>query len=62
MNSFNTTEHFNLFKALSKLVTLGKISRDEMENLLTKSGLSRIDKNQYKDDSGNILTIGRETF
>lgn len=62
MNSFNTTEHFNLFNALSKLVTLGKIKQDEMENLLAKSGLSKIDKNHYKDDSGNILTMSHETF
>lgn len=57
MDSFNTTEHFNLYKALSKLVKLEKISNDEMEILLAKSGLTKIKDYQYKDDSGAILTM-----
>lgn len=59
MNSLNTTEHFNLLKSLSKLVKSGKISEKEKENLLIKSGLSKIDDKQYKDESGAILTISR---
>ena len=59
MNSFNTTDHFNFYKALSKLVKLGEISEQEKENLLTKSGLLKIDDKQYKDESGAILTMNR---
>ncbi len=62
MNSFNTTEHFNFYNALSKLVKLGEISEQEKEILLAKSGLSKIDDNQYKDESGAILTMSHETF
>ena len=40
MDSFNSTEHFELHRALSKLVKLEKISTDEMEILLSKSGLT----------------------
>jgi hypothetical protein len=57
MDSFNSTEHFELHNALSKLVKLEKISIDEMETLLSKSGLYKIKDNQYKDDSGAILSM-----
>jgi hypothetical protein len=57
MDSFNSTEHFELHRALSKLVKLEKISTDEMEILLSKSGLTKIKDNKYKDDSGSILSM-----
>jgi hypothetical protein len=57
MDSFNSTEHFELHKALSKLVKLEKISIDEMETLLAKSGLIKIKDKTYKDVSGSILLM-----
>ena len=55
--SFNTQDHFDLFRALNKLVQLGEISKDEMENLLTKSGLIKIGDSTYKDESDAILKM-----
>lgn len=55
--SFNTQDHFDLFRALTKLVQLGQISTNEMEDLLTKSGLTKIGDSTYKDESGAILEM-----
>jgi hypothetical protein len=55
--SFNTQDHFDLFRALKKLVLLGQISTDEMESLLTKSGLTKIGDSTYRDESGAILEM-----
>ena len=55
--SFNTQDHFDLFRVLSKLVSLGNISTDEMETLLTKSGLTKIGDSTYRDESGAILEM-----
>jgi len=57
MDYFSSNEHFELHALLSKLVGLEKISVDEMESLLIKSGLTKIDENTYKDDSGSILSF-----
>jgi len=54
---FNSTEHFELHRSLNKLVKLGKLSTEEMEFLLAKSGLTKIKDNTYRDDSGAILTM-----
>jgi hypothetical protein len=54
---FNSTEHFELHRSLNKLVKLGKLSTEEMEFLLAKSGLTKIEDNTYRDDSGAILTM-----
>lgn len=62
MKAFNTTEHYRFFIALSKLVMLGQITEQEKEVLLAKSGLSKMEDNNYKDESGAILRLVFETF
>lgn len=57
MNDFNSTDHFRFYNALGKLVSLGKISTEEMESLLAKSGLTKIGTYTYKDGSGAILKM-----
>ena len=52
-----TTDHFDLHNVLNKMVLMGKISQEEMDNLLTKSGLTKVKTSVYKDENGSVLTM-----
>lgn len=52
-----TTDHFDLHNVLNKMVLTDKISQEEMDNLLTKSGLTKIETSVYKDENGSVLTM-----
>lgn len=57
-NSYLDSIHqFDLYDALAKMVSLNKISVTEMEELLRKSGLSKIKAGHYKNELGNILIM-----
>lgn len=62
MDYFSATEHFKFYHTLSKLVSLGKISSNEMEILLTKSGLTKIEDYpvRYRTEDGAILSMNPE--
>lgn len=52
-----TTDHFDLHNVLNKMVLTDKISQEEMDNLLTKSGLTKIETGVYEDKNGSVLTM-----
>jgi len=52
-----TTDHFDLHNVLNKMVLMDKISQEEMDNLLTKSGLTKLETGVYKDENGSVLTM-----
>jgi hypothetical protein len=52
-----TTDHFDLHNVLNKMVLMDKISQEEMDNLLTKSGLTKIETGVFKDENGALLTM-----
>jgi hypothetical protein len=52
-----TTDHFDLHNVLNKMVLMDKISQEEMDNLLTKSGLTKIETGVFKDENGAVLTM-----
>jgi hypothetical protein len=54
-NTLCTAEHIELFDLLSKMVSYGQISETEKESLLSKSGLTKIKADQYKDANGAVL-------
>jgi len=54
-SSLNSSDHFDLFDALAKMVSLNKITSIEMEDLLSKSGLIKIKAGQYKNEDGDLL-------
>lgn len=55
-----TGEYFQLYDLLNKLRVSGKIQLTEMEDLLLKSGLIKIESNKYEDPSGSILLIVKQ--
>lgn len=57
MEQLVPVEHFNLHKILHKMVCMDKISKEEMESLLAKSGLTKIKEGVYTDESGSTLTM-----
>jgi hypothetical protein len=57
MSIFTTTEHFNLHTLLSKLVTLEKLSKEDMEILLSKAGLHLVKDHIYLDETGSQLNM-----
>ena len=57
MQEMTTTDHFNLYNVLNKMVLIDKVSQEEMDNLLTKSGLIKIKNDVYKDENGSVLTM-----
>jgi len=57
MQEMTTTDHFDLYTTLNKMVLMGKISQEEMDNLLTKSGLTKVKTSVYKDENGSVLTM-----
>lgn len=57
MQEITTTDHFDLHNVLNKMVLMDKISQEEMDNLLTKSGLTKIKTSVYKDENGSVLTM-----
>lgn len=52
-----TTDHFDLHNVLNKMVLMDKISQEEMDNLLIKSGLTKIETGVYKDENGSVLAM-----
>lgn len=52
-----TTDHFDLHNVLNKMVLMDKISQEEMDNLLIKSGLTKIETSVYKDENGSVLAM-----
>lgn len=57
MEQLAPVEHFKLHNILYKMVYMGKISKEEMESLLVKSGLTKIEEGVYLDESGSTLTM-----
>lgn len=57
MQEITTTDHFDLHNVLNKMVLMDKISQEEMDNLLTKSGLTKIKTSVYKDENGSVLAM-----
>lgn len=57
MEQLVPVEHFSLHNILHKMVYMDKISKEEMESLLVKSGLTKIKEGVYTDESGSILTM-----
>lgn len=57
MQEITTTDHFDLHNVLNKMVLMDKISQEEMDNLLTKSGLTKIKTCVYKDENGSVLNM-----
>jgi hypothetical protein len=53
-----TTDHFDLHNVLNKMVLMDKISQEEMDNLLTKSGLTKLETGVYEDVNGSVLAMG----
>ena len=53
-----TTDHFDLHNVLNKMVLTDKISQEEMDNLLTKSGLTKLETGVYEDANGSVLAMG----
>lgn len=53
-----TTDHFDLHNVLNKMVLMDKISQEEMDNLLTKSGLTKLETGVYEDANGSVLAMG----
>jgi len=52
MEDFSSTEHIQFHQTLEKLVLLDKISNTEMETLLNKTGLTKIENGFYMDSKG----------
>ncbi len=57
MEQLAPVEHFRLYNVLYKMVCMDKISKEEMESLLIKSGLTKIKEGVYLDESGSELTM-----
>ena len=53
-----TTDHFDLHNVLNKMVLMDKISQEEMDNLLIKSGLTKLETGVYEDANGSVLAMG----
>lgn len=53
-----TTDHFDLHNVLNKMMLMDKISQEEMDNLLTKSGLTKLETGVYEDENGSVLAMG----
>lgn len=53
-----TTDHFDLHNVLNKMMLMDKISQEEMDNLLTKSGLTKLETGIYEDANGSVLAMG----
>lgn len=58
MQEITTTDHFDLHNVLNKMVLMDKISQEEMDNLLTKSGLTKLETGVYEDANGSVLAMG----
>jgi hypothetical protein len=52
-----TTDHFDLHNVLNKMVLMDKISQEEMDNLLAKSGLTKLETGVYEDANGSVLAM-----
>lgn len=50
-----SAEHMALYRVLKKMLDLDKMQKFEMEEVLKKSGLSKIKEGQYKNRTGAIL-------
>jgi hypothetical protein len=57
MQEITTTDHFDLHNVLNKMVLMDKISQEEMDNLLIKSGLTKIETGVFKDENGSVLNM-----
>lgn len=55
-----TGEYLQLHELLNKMLLLGKIQLTEMEDILQKSGLTKIEAGKYEDPSGTILEIVKQ--
>lgn len=56
-NVLVTAEHLSLYEILIQLVEAKKLTRVEMEEVLRKSGLTKIKKDEYRDEEGSILKM-----
>ena len=55
-----TTDHFDLHNVLNKMVLMDKISQEEMDNLLIKSGLTKLGfghKHEYQERLSQELSV-----
>lgn len=52
-----TIHYFRFNETLVLLVREGKLSNEERLDLLIKAGLVRINKNEWRQDDGSILTL-----
>ncbi len=55
-----TGEYFQLYDLLNKMYLSGKLLATEMDQLLWKAGLTKIEAGQYQDPSGAILLIVKQ--
>jgi hypothetical protein len=52
-----TGEYFQLYELLNKMHLSGKLLGTEMEQLLWKAGLTKIEAGKYEAPSGEILSM-----
>lgn len=46
-------EYLTLYSLLHKMLLIGNIQEEELESLLQKCGLTKIEADLYKDSAGN---------
>lgn len=46
-------EYLTLYSLLHKMLLIGNIQQEELESLLQKFGLTKIEADSYKDSTGN---------
>lgn len=46
-------EYLTLYSLLHKMLLIGNIQQEELESLLQKCGLTKIEADLYKDSAGN---------
>jgi hypothetical protein len=57
VTSLTSVDHFELYAILQKMVLIESISKEEMESLLIKSGLTKKGEGIYEDERGSVLTM-----
>lgn len=55
-----TGEYLQLHDLLNKMYLSGKLLATEMDQILWKAGLTKIDTGKYEDPSGSILQIVKQ--
>jgi len=57
MDKLIPIDHFDLYNVLNKMVCMNRLSKEEMESLLIKSGLTKIREGVYTDEDGSELVM-----